>query len=86
MKRIGDLMKELGFRPESSFDTQKAFINNLVAAANASQFQRKDKTIIEDKLMGQPKESKSKEPQTQLSFEFSYSSAEGMDPAKKSAG
>ena len=33
MRSIGDLMKELGFNPESSENTQKAFIKNLIKAA-----------------------------------------------------
>jgi hypothetical protein len=33
MRSIGELMKELGFNAESSEDSQKAFIKNLVKAA-----------------------------------------------------
>ncbi len=33
MRSIGDLMKELGFNPDSSVDVQKAFIKNLVKQA-----------------------------------------------------
>ena len=36
MRSIGELMKELGFNPESSVDAQKAFIKNLVEAAAAT--------------------------------------------------
>lgn len=29
MKKVGDLMKEMGFNPEAPLDTQKAFIKYL---------------------------------------------------------
>lgn len=35
MRSIGDLMKELGFNEDSSLDAKKAFIKNLVKAAEA---------------------------------------------------
>lgn len=31
MKKIGELMKELGFRPEGSDEVKRAFIENLLA-------------------------------------------------------
>ena len=56
MRRIGDVMKELGFNKESDEDTQKAFIRHLIKAANVSQFQRKS-----NKMQIEPQ---------QLSFDF----------------
>jgi len=38
MKRVGDLMKELGFREEASEETARAFIENLVRAANGEKW------------------------------------------------
>lgn len=34
MKKLGDLMKELGFRDDASYEAKKAFIKNLVRAAD----------------------------------------------------
>lgn len=34
MRSVGELMNELGFRQEGSDDTKKAFIINLIRAAN----------------------------------------------------
>lgn len=56
MRRIGDLMKDLGFNKDSDEDTQKAFIRHLINSANVSQFQRKS-----NKLSEKPE---------QLSFDF----------------
>ncbi|MGE0763206.1 MAG: hypothetical protein AB7N80_08010 [Bdellovibrionales bacterium] len=64
MRRIGDLMTDLGFNKDSDEDTQKAFIRHLVRAANVSQFQRKT-----NKNSNEP---------TQLSFDFEK--AEGASP------
>lgn len=33
MKRVGDLMKDLGFREDASEETARAFIENLIRAA-----------------------------------------------------
>jgi hypothetical protein len=47
VKRVGELMKDLGFREEASEETAKAFIENLVRAAtgekwtSSKQFSRK---------------------------------------------
>lgn len=43
MRRIGDLMKDLGFNKSASEETARAFIQHLVQAANVSQIQRKTK-------------------------------------------
>lgn len=40
MKKMADIMKELGFRPEGSDEVKKAFIKNLIREAHASEFKR----------------------------------------------
>lgn len=45
MRRIGELMANLGFNKDAPESTQKAFIKHLINAANVSQFQRKSKPI-----------------------------------------
>ena len=34
MRRIGDLMKDMGFNADAPIETQKAFIRHLIAQAN----------------------------------------------------
>lgn len=34
MRKFGDLLKDLGFNPESPLETQKAFFRHLVRAAD----------------------------------------------------
>lgn len=36
MRRLGDLMKDLGFNPDASLDTQRAFFKHLARAAENS--------------------------------------------------
>lgn len=36
MRRIGDLMKEMGFNKDAPLETQKAFIRHLIQAANGA--------------------------------------------------
>jgi hypothetical protein len=36
MRRIGDLMKDLGFNKDAPIETQKAFIRHLIQAANGA--------------------------------------------------
>ncbi len=40
MKKVGDLFEELGFRKEGSDSVKRAFIENLVKAANESAIER----------------------------------------------
>ncbi|HPI40123.1 MAG TPA: hypothetical protein PLJ21_04920 [Pseudobdellovibrionaceae bacterium] len=64
MKKIGDLMKELGFSPDSSLDTQKAFVKNLVKNLPENRvynLDRKKSPSIQPSSSQQP---------VQLSFEF----------------
>ncbi len=56
MRRIGDLMKDLGFNSEAPLSTQKAFFQHLVEASRVSKIDRKIEPIAN-------------EPQ-QLSFDF----------------
>ena len=46
MKKMADIMEELGFRPESSDEVKKAFVKNLIKQAHASEFKRiENKTV-----------------------------------------
>ncbi len=40
MKKMAEIMEELGFRPEASDDVKKAFIKNLIREAQKSEFSR----------------------------------------------
>jgi hypothetical protein len=40
MKKMSEIMDELGFRPEGSDEVKKAFIKNLIKQAHASEYQR----------------------------------------------
>lgn len=40
MKKMSEIMEELGFRPEASDEVKKAFIKNLLKEANKSEFTR----------------------------------------------
>lgn len=54
MKKMAEIMEELGFRPEASDDVKKAFIKNLIRQANASEFSRP--TNLNDKKETEEKE------------------------------
>ena len=45
MRRIGEIMEDLGFNKEGSVETQKAFIKHLIKAAQVSQIDRKSKPL-----------------------------------------
>jgi len=45
MRRIGDLMKDLGFNKDAPEATAEAFIHHLIDAGQVSQIQRKSKEI-----------------------------------------
>ena len=36
MRRVGEVMKDLGFNKDAPLETQKAFIRHLIRAANGS--------------------------------------------------
>lgn len=40
MKKMAEIMEELGFRPEGSDEVKKAFIKNLIKQAHASEYTR----------------------------------------------
>ncbi len=40
MKKMAEIMEELGFRPEASDDVKKAFIKNMIREAQKSEFTR----------------------------------------------
>ena len=67
MKKLGDLMKELGFNPESSQGAQEAFIKNLIREAYGVEVQ----TPTEKRFQAPLKKSvrKSNEP-SQMSFDL----------------
>ena len=58
MKKVGDLMAELGFKPEGSDSVKRAFIENLVRTANENS---RPRSVAPEK----PKA------ENQLSFDFS---------------
>ena len=37
MRHIGELLKELGFNPDASIDTQKAFVRHLIKEAHCQE-------------------------------------------------
>ena len=40
MKKMAEIMEELGFRPEGSDEVKKAFVKNLIKQAQVSEFSR----------------------------------------------
>ncbi len=69
MKRVGELMKDLGFREDASEETAKAFIENLVRAATG------------EKWTSSKQESRFHKPaaphhEEQLSFDFEFDEKE----------
>lgn len=40
MKKMAEIMEELGFKPNASDDVKKAFIKNLIKQAQATEFSR----------------------------------------------
>mgnify|MGYP003683101119 CR=1 FL=1 len=51
MKKMGDLMKELGFRPEGSDAVKKAFVKNLIQQAQVTEISR-----LAEKKANEPKD------------------------------
>lgn len=75
MKKIGDIMKELGFNPQASEGTKRAFIKNLIQqqSLGAKPQPVEEKTI----------EAKSKNTtQEQLSFNFDTVIEKTITPKK----
>ncbi|MFZ3230084.1 MAG: hypothetical protein WA160_07760 [Pseudobdellovibrio sp.] len=73
MKKIGDLMKEIGFNPNASDSVKEAFIKHLIKQSTGSHVQTPSerKTIFEnpDKFISLNKNSSFTLP-TQMSFDF----------------
>lgn len=69
MRRIGEIMEDLGFDKDGSVETQKAFIKHLIKAAQVSQFDRKTKRL-------------DKEPE-QLCFNFEDDASSVAIPTEK---
>ncbi|MCB0377589.1 MAG: hypothetical protein KDD33_03790 [Bdellovibrionales bacterium] len=40
MKKISEIMEELGFRPDGSYEVKKAFIKNLIQQAQVTELDR----------------------------------------------
>lgn len=68
MKRVGNLMQEMGFRPEAPQATKEAFIKHLLRAAEGIHVQ----TPTEKKIIQENPETIRDLPrrEEQLSFEF----------------
>jgi hypothetical protein len=45
MRRVGELLKDLGFNPDAPLETQKAFVRHLVRAANLTSAQNSSQTL-----------------------------------------
>jgi hypothetical protein len=71
MRRIGDLMKELGFDPAGSIDAQKAFIKHLIRAADntASSARVTSENSQNSANLQKPKNSTASVSEIQLSFD-----------------
>lgn len=98
MRKVGDLMKDLGFREDAPVETKEAFIKNLIRAAygvevkspRERQNQKADQQghsalSFRSKLTeAKQKVTASREPE-QLSFSFeSTDPVEGLFPKKRS--
>lgn len=54
MKKVSEIMEELGFRPEASFEVKKAFIKNLIKQANEEEWNRMKIADAKDKQKQDP--------------------------------
>lgn len=69
MKKVGDLMAELGFRPDGSESVKRAFIENLVRAAGG-ELRRPTSAPIAQAKPTPAKTQKTRAREEQLSFDF----------------
>ncbi len=67
MKKIGDLMQDMGFNPEGSVETQKAFIKYLIRVAGQKSRALRELDEVEP---DQWQEAKLQPLSEQLSFAF----------------
>lgn len=75
MKKVGDIMKELGFNPQASEGTKRAFVKNLIQQQSPTEkiTSSDSKTIeAESKLINQE----------QLSFNFDPQPEKSISPKK----
>lgn len=76
MKKVGDIMKELGFNPESSVGAQEAFVKNLIRDAYGVEVKTPtEKRMAKDRAraLGRELGSETRSPKTkdeQLSFDL----------------
>ena len=64
MKKIGDIMQEMGFKKDASNSVKEAFIKHLIKNATGVDVQTPSEKLIEER------ESIKKEMGAQLSFDF----------------
>lgn len=74
MRRIGDIMKDLGFNQDAPEATAEAFVRHLVEAAKVSEIQRKSRPVAKEAV--------------QMSFDFEQiaTEIEQDSKARKSTG
>lgn len=65
VKRVGDLMKEIGFKEEASEETARAFIENLVRVATGERW-TSSKQVPRKRSVEAPQH------EDQLSFDFNF--------------
>lgn len=68
MKKVSEIMKELGFRPEGSDEVKKAFIKNLIKQSNHQEAQRRFYKDSSSEAMQKEKTEESEESYEQLSL------------------
>lgn len=72
VRKVGDIMKEMGFSKDSSPSVQEAFVRHLIKSAYGKDVRSPSqdlKLVTEKELVQKPAEEKSKE-SAQLSFDF----------------
>lgn len=71
MKRLGELMQEMGFRPDASEETKKAFLKNLIRqAAGTTTLPQIGRARFERSMHETIPKSEATEVAEQLSFVF----------------
>ena len=64
MKKIGDIMEEMGFKKDASHSVKEAFIKHLIKSATGVEVKTPSEKLIEER------ESIKKEMGAQMSFDF----------------
>jgi hypothetical protein len=70
MKKLGDLMKELGFNPESPVSAQEAFIKHLIREAYGVDVETPTERLGRAPLKSKVSEPKSQQKDGQMSFDI----------------